>query len=137
LDAPRSTCIASAELTGGSVGVWLRAPRSANQKPAVWELSDLVLAEVGAALTMLGTPLPLLKLENPNIIHSFARSEAEPERTIASLQLKADDDSSRRAAMGPYFPQFHPRPSAGHVNDMNGPAPDPKASFPAGHPAFL
>ena len=53
------TCVAAAQLgQSGSLGVWLRpAPSQREEEAAVvveWEVAELALAEVGAALHALG-----------------------------------------------------------------------------------
>ena len=53
------TCVAAAQLgQSGSLGVWLRpAPSQQEEEAAVvveWEVAELALAEVGAALHALG-----------------------------------------------------------------------------------
>ena len=52
------TCVAAAQLgPSGSVGVWLRPASSQQEEEAVvveWEVAELALAEVGAALHALG-----------------------------------------------------------------------------------
>ena len=40
---------------------------------------------------------------------------------LSLLPLQRQLRAGANTSMGPYFPLYHPRPSAGHVNDPNGP----------------